>query len=1108
MKKITKFAFAAILAASLVGTSCVLTSKYLDKSIEAKAAIVNVSTLAQLQDALATADDTTVIHFENTINQGSVDDLVLDGHGATLCVSEPYISEAGRLQDDIATFIGPLFRSTTGKTVTLKNMTIMGGRNSDSSAAISIASQGMLNMDNVTITRSNRGIYLESEANAIITNSNIVRNAAPYAGGILCSGGTLVMDNCSLSENRSTSLNGGGGAIEVRFGGKFIANNTVIINNSSTEIGGAINNQIAEVYLMNCTVSGNVTTAGIYDGGGLGANTSTLGNYIVNSLFIDNYFYDQNSKSFSRSDIGYYDARSNVTFINSVASAAPVRTEGYGSYTEISSTIDPSSSIATNYRNDTILIPYARTGNFVHPASLTKTNGVAALYVPVDPTGSAASGGIETYIDYSDLTDVKMGYGPSSDITALGELNAPTSADKVTSYFEGTSRVDGIIGASGTSSQVRYTVKMGGAPRNQVEGITAYGDSYLYGDIVNFSTSDFGFVKWLIEVEGQTPYYSTSFGEWITVENNTLITPLYSNNTVSFSANGGEGTYSDVVADTGTSYTLPANPFTPPEHKEFVGWARHPQCTASQVILTPNITIDDDFTLYAIWRYVSVTITFNANGGSGSKSPVAYLRYSSRYYFPSSPNPIIAPAHMEFNGWGTYNSVSGEIEAVSGSYWDLTGDVEFYAMWKYVKQTISFDANGGTGSLDPVQAEYNSEYTLPANPFTTPDVNKHFAGWSTSSDGDVISSSSIIVEGDTTLYAIWAYNTHTVTFHGNGGTGIVSPEIVSYNDIYPMPTNQFTNPHNHFVGWSYTEDGSAISSWPITITDDIDLYALWEIDSHEISFNANGGSGSLSPINRTYGSSYSLPENPFTAPDHKHFAGWSYTSNGDIISTSSITIEDDTELFAIWAYDYHTISFNANGGTGSADPVSKEYSSSYTLPDNPFTAPDHKHFVGWSYTEDGEAITSSTIVISGDTTLFALWATDVHTVTISAGEGTGSSIVVNKEYGSSYTLPNCEFTAPEGKEFDGWMVNGEKHASGDTITISEDTVITAVWKDIPAAPVANDDTPVTPTPTKTSLPTYAIVLIVVIPLFLILLAVALLVYYKVMLPKKRNKEGK
>lgn len=809
MKKVAKFAFAAILSASLVGTSCVLTSKYLDKSIEAKAAIVNVSTLAQLQDALATADDTTVIHFENTINQGSVDDLVLDGHGATLCVSEPYISEAGRLQDDIATFIGPLFRSTTGKTVTLKNMTIMGGRNSDSSAAISIASQGMLNMDNVTITRSNRGIYLESQANAIITNSNIVRNAAPYAGGILCSGGTLVMDNCSLSENRSTSLNGGGGAIEVRFGGKFIANNTVIINNSSTEIGGAINNQIAEVYLMNCTVSGNVTTAGIYDGGGLGANTSTSGNYIVNSLFIDNYFYNQNSKSFSRSDIGYYDARSNVTFINSVASAAPVRTEGYGSYTEVSSTIDPSSSIATNYRNDTILIPYARTGNFIHPASLTKTNGVAALYVPIDPTGSAASGGVETYIDYSDLTDVKMGYGPSSDITALGELNSPTSVDKVTSYYEGTSRVDGVIGASGTSNQVRYTVKMGGAPRNQVEGISAYGDSYLYGDTVHFSTSDFGFVKWLIEVEGQTPYYSISFGEWITVENNTLITPLYSNNTVSFSANGGEGTYSDVVADTGTSYTLPANPFTPPEHKEFVGWARHPQCTASQVILTPDITIDDDFTLYAIWQYVKVTI----------------------------------------------------------------------------------------------------------------------------------------------------------------------------------------------------------------------------------SFNANGGSGSLSPINRTYGSSYSLPENPFTAPDHKHF-------------------------------------------------------------------------VGWSYTEDGEVITSSTIVISGDTTLFALWATDVHTVTISAGEGTGSSIVVNKEYGSSYTLPNCEFTAPEGKEFDGWMVSGEKHASGDTITICEDTVITATWKDIPVTPVTNDDTPVTPTPEKGGLPTYGIVLIIVIPLFLILLVVVLFIYYKVMLPKKRNKEGK
>lgn len=47
----------------------------------------------------------------------------------------------------------------------------------------------------------------------------------------------------------------------------------------------------------------------------------------------------------------------------------------------------------------------------------------------------------------------------------------------------------------------------------------------------------------------------------------------------------------------------------------------------------------------------------------------------------------------------------------------------------------------------------------------------------------------------------------------------------------------------------------------------------------------------------------------------------------------------------------------------------------------------------------------------------------------------------------SYTLPNCDFTAPEGKEFKSWEVDGVEKSPNESITVNEDTIVKAIWKD-------------------------------------------------------------
>ncbi|GEM_PF-73479 len=72
---------------------------------------------------------------------------------------------------------------------------------------------------------------------------------------------------------------------------------------------------------------------------------------------------------------------------------------------------------------------------------------------------------------------------------------------------------------------------------------------------------------------------------------------------------------------------------------------------------------------------------------------------------------------------------------------------------------------------------------------------------------------------------------------------------------------------------------------------------------------------------------------------------------------------------------------------------------------------------------------------------------DVPTYTLSFdGNGAeGSMDSISSSYSGNVTLPKCTFKAPAGKVFKAWNVNGTLYQPGDTITISEDTVILAVW---------------------------------------------------------------
>ena len=55
-------------------------------------------------------------------------------------------------------------------------------------------------------------------------------------------------------------------------------------------------------------------------------------------------------------------------------------------------------------------------------------------------------------------------------------------------------------------------------------------------------------------------------------------------------------------------------------------------------------------------------------------------------------------------------------------------------------------------------------------------------------------------------------------------------------------------------------------------------------------------------------------------------------------------------------------------------------------------------------------------------------------------------------HGSEYSLPECEFIAPEGKQFKAWEIDGAEYPVNAPVTVTADITVKALWEDAPPAP--------------------------------------------------------
>ena len=156
--------------------------------------------------------------------------------------------------------------------------------------------------------------------------------------------------------------------------------------------------------------------------------------------------------------------------------------------------------------------------------------------------------------------------------------------------------------------------------------------------------------------------------------------------------------------------------------------------------------------------------------------------------------------------------------------------------------TITFNANGGTGSMEPVTVEEGSRYPLPACGFIPP-VNMQFSGWALSVGGSVIADGAIMVTSNITLYAIWEpvpVNEFVVFFDGNGGTPAVSSMTTIGHRLAFLP-GAFRSGSYRFDGWYTERNGGELIVTSTVFAANTIVYAHWTYTG------GSGGSGGYVP---------------------------------------------------------------------------------------------------------------------------------------------------------------------------------------------------------------------------------------------------------------------
>ena len=486
-----------------------------------------------------------------------------------------------------------------------------------------------------------------------------------------------------------------------------------------------------------------------------------------------------------------------------------------------------------------------------------------------------------------------------------------------------------------------------------------------------FTRDKYTFDHWNTKADDTGTSYTD--GQKVTLDDNVELFAIWESvvRNVTFDANGGTGTMPNQSFEIGKPFILETCSFVRQGHM-FVEWNTKADGTGTSYSVGPTLTLDDDITLYAIWKKVRFYVSFDANGGNGMMSQQEFKEGDEI----TLKENIFTRFDYLFVHWNTKADDTGT-SYNDGQKLTLDDDITLYAIWKEVDFHVTFKENGGSGFMTRQGFITDTEITLDINKYTKEDYT--FDHWNTMADDTGTSytdGQKVTLDGDVTLYAIWGKNTLYITFDANGGNGTMEPQEFQRGIEQSINPNLFIREHYQFGSWNTKADGTGDrynSGQSISIKEDLTLYAMYNKEYYYVVYELNGGTGVYSS-KEPYETIVEEPDNP--TRDGYIFAGW-YAD--EELTTPFVFGKPLTESVSIYAkWRQPVVTWNINGGTPQSGfsssemhPVDYELSLP-TEEELKVTAPKGNEFDAYEI-DGGRYLPGQTKTLTDDLTIKILW---------------------------------------------------------------------------------------------------------------------------------------
>ena len=436
-----------------------------------------------------------------------------------------------------------------------------------------------------------------------------------------------------------------------------------------------------------------------------------------------------------------------------------------------------------------------------------------------------------------------------------------------------------------------------------------------------------------------------------------------------------------------------------------------------------------------------------------------------------------------FSGWRT--RTPGVTVGTDGTFVMPESTVVFTGHWTFTPNPY-FDVTYSVVDIRPAtesgmpttpQAHQRDATVTVAGPLTTTETTKdgylgtwQFHGWAVASGGVTPSGGTFIMpDNDVALTGYWTFTPvpiHTITYNGNGNTAGSVPietrgNALSGNRFYTGSTVEVLGKGTlvkegyTFIGWA-TSQADAIAGTvtydpldTFTITEDVVLYAVWEINLWAISYAYNGFVPSSAPTlgagyqrsGVAYGTDQTVAPNPSVAG--YTFRGWT-TADATVDGSGTFTMPDCNVAFVgSWSAQPLNIIYIYVGAdeydAQNIPCVSADKVTTGTYDEIISHAPDPDPYLTgyafegwyvlpltfspilrgvldgdpWIFGSGGTTLCTENGVVCAETntlTLYAHWRANEYTIHFDPNGGVGSAPDWHGSIGDTVVLPNSAFT--------------------------------------------------------------------------------------------------